>query len=464
MAFTGPPESVSPQYPVGEHTMRTLVSTTALTLILAASSSSAQVINIPPDAFPAESFFAANPGTIVNVDSGGAISPDNSMPSAFNFNGATVNINSGGASGFPVFDTFIENVTYNVNTNGDLTRTKFVGSTGTTNVNIDGGETIRGVWLQGNTAGTLNSGDMGRVAGGQAAVITEDTATFTMNGGDIDTFIIFNDTAVFTQTGGTIAGSIQMNDDAIANISGGSSGTNGFLAGEDNILNLSGGTIGRDFVVRTGVLNMSGGGMDVNCAILASGGPDPEFNMTGGALGSDFRAYDGTFNLSGGLVGNGFRLGTPTGDGSGVTMNIVCKSATLDTVPLMLSTTPATITTRGGALLVCVLLDDSLVSFDLNEDTVFGEDRFRAAATLTIALETPSVCVGDIADDFGTLGGDGMVSFGDFLALLGLIGPCPGGTPGCTGDIADDFGTLGGDGMVSFGDFLALLGLIGPCP
>ncbi len=70
--------------------------------------------------------------------------------------------------------------------------------------------------------------------------------------------------------------------------------------------------------------------------------------------------------------------------------------------------------------------------------------------------------LGDIADDFGTLGGDGMVSFGDFLALLGLIGPCPGGVPGCTGDIADDFGTLnGGDGMVSFGDFLALLGLIG---
>ena len=75
-----------------------------------------------------------------------------------------------------------------------------------------------------------------------------------------------------------------------------------------------------------------------------------------------------------------------------------------------------------------------------------------------------AACVGDIADDFGTLGSDDQVSFGDFLALLGLIGPCPGGTPGCTGDIADDFGTVGGDGQVSFGDFLALLGLIGPCP
>ncbi len=34
-------------------------------------------------------------------------------------------------------------------------------------------------------------------------------------------------------------------------------------------------------------------------------------------------------------------------------------------------------------------------------------------------------CLGDIADDFGTPGNDGMISFGDFLALLGLIGPCP---------------------------------------
>ncbi len=73
-------------------------------------------------------------------------------------------------------------------------------------------------------------------------------------------------------------------------------------------------------------------------------------------------------------------------------------------------------------------------------------------------------CAGDIADDFGTIGPDGMVSFGDFLALLGFLGPCPGMAPACTGDIADDFGTTGPDGMISFGDFLALLGLVGPCP
>ncbi len=87
-------------------------------------------------------------------------------------------------------------------------------------------------------------------------------------------------------------------------------------------------------------------------------------------------------------------------------------------------------------------------------------------------LDSSGECPGDIADDFGTLppqgGPDGQVGFGDFLALLGLVGPCPGGVPGCIGDFADDFGTLppqgGPDGQVGFGDFLALLGLVGLCP
>ncbi len=96
--------------------------------------------------------------------------------------------------------------------------------------------------------------------------------------------------------------------------------------------------------------------------------------------------------------------------------------------------------------------------------TGVGSGTPLPARGLAAVVACSDACTGDFADDFGNLGGDGMVSFGDFLALLGLIGPCPGGTPGCPGDIADDFGNLGGDGMVSFGDFLALLGLIGPCP
>ncbi len=90
-------------------------------------------------------------------------------------------------------------------------------------------------------------------------------------------------------------------------------------------------------------------------------------------------------------------------------------------------------------------------------------NRDSNSTSLLLSDAAAANCTGDIADDLGNAGADGQVSFGDFLALLGLIGPCPGGTPGCTGDIADDSGNLGGDGQVSFGDFLALLGLIGPC-
>ncbi len=88
-------------------------------------------------------------------------------------------------------------------------------------------------------------------------------------------------------------------------------------------------------------------------------------------------------------------------------------------------------------------------------------------AVLTIDASTSGGCLGDIADDNGTLGAsDGQVSFGDFLASLGLLGPCgpATGNPDCTGDNADDNGTPGGDGQVSFGDFLFLLGVLGPCP
>ncbi len=90
-------------------------------------------------------------------------------------------------------------------------------------------------------------------------------------------------------------------------------------------------------------------------------------------------------------------------------------------------------------------------------------DEALAAARTTLGSCGDQPCVGDIADDFGLAGGDGQVSFGDFLFMLGLLGPCPGGAPGCVGDIADDFGLPSPDGQVSFGDFLSLLGLLGPC-
>lgn len=74
------------------------------------------------------------------------------------------------------------------------------------------------------------------------------------------------------------------------------------------------------------------------------------------------------------------------------------------------------------------------------------------------AYAAPVVCVTDIADDYGELGPDGLVSFGDFLAILSRIGICPVDENTCIGDFADDFGNLGSDGQVSFGDVLFMLG------
>lgn len=121
-----------------------------------------------------------------------------------------------------------------------------------------------------------------------------------------------------------------------------------------------------------------------------------------------------------------------------------------------------------------VVLDISIVgSGTQTQDgvTLDGTATIRIVARGDVPVVV--VCLGDIADDFGFTaadggGPDGVVDFGDFVALLGLIGPCDGGTPGCIGDIADDFGFTaldggGPDGVVDFGDFVALLGLIGPC-
>ncbi|MEQ9096285.1 MAG: GC-type dockerin domain-anchored protein [Phycisphaerales bacterium] len=411
----------------------TRLSLTALALSAGlACTAHAQVIDIPPDSLPAEAWFTANPGATVNVHSGGSIFPD-SGTGAFTFNGATVNINAGGGSGFPTVDHFVEDVTYNLD-GGELVRVKFVGEVGTTTLNIIDGQTRRGVWLQGNSVCNMSGGDAGLVAGGQAAFIIEDDAEFNMTGGTVDTFILAIDDATVSIDGGTIEGALQLDDRATATISGGSIGTNGFMKTIDNRLTITGGTIGRDFVVEKGVVDMSGGAMDRNCAILnGTGGVDPIFNMTGGAIGSEFRAYDGTINISGGLVGDGFRLGRPTGDGLGVTMNLTVKSATLDGVAMDLTSTPTVVGVRGGVFLSCVLLDDSLVGFHLNEDHVFGEDRIRAAATLTVAL---AACDAD-------LDGDGELTIFDFLDFQSLFD---------SGDLAADFD---GDGSLTLFDFLA---------
>lgn len=390
------------------------------------------VIEIPPSTLPSEAFFDANPGATVNLNSGGGILAGD-FANPFGFNGATLNVLSGSEAGFFTLDQFIEDVHVVVD-GGDVIRTKLVGSVGTTTLTLNTGSCERGFWLMGNTSVTQNGGSIGLVAGGAAALIAEDDASFTMNGGTIDTFIIFNDDSTFTMNSGTISGGIQLNDNAIATMTGGSIGPGGLMSDTTCVFNFSGGTTGDAFVVEKGTINVSGGALGDNSALLNFDGIDPVMNMTSGALGSAFRAYDGTLNIEGGLIGDGFRLGRPTGDGSGVTLNLVVKSATLDGVDLMLSTIPTTITTRGGAFLSCVMLDDSLIGLDLNDGFVLGEDRIRAAAILTVALS----CQADLT-------GDGSLDFFDVSAFLAAYAAM------------DPDADFTGDGVFNFFDVSAFL-------
>jgi hypothetical protein len=395
------------------------------------------VIDIPPGTLPAESFFTANPGATVNVSGGENIFPDAGDGTAFTFNGATVNLEATASSGFFTLDHFMEDVTFNIN-GGELVRCRFVGGTGTTTLNLNSGSAERGLWLQGNAAGVQNGGLIGVVGGGQAALIVEDDATFTMNDGTIDTFVVIQENAVMAQTGGSIVGPLQINDDAVVTVSGGSSGNNGFIRDPGGVLNVSGGTVGGSFVAEQGTVNLTGGGLGENSAILNSGFGviDPVFNMTGGALGGSFRAYDGTMNISGGLIGDRFRIGRPTGDGSGITVNLTVKSATLAGDDLELSTTPATITARGGEFLSCILLDDSLIGITLNESSG-TEDYVRSGAVLTIAL---AECDADF-------NGDGDINVLDVVAFItnwNMSGP------------GADFNT---DGSINILDVVAFIGI-----
>lgn len=390
------------------------------------------VIDIPPSTLPSEAFFDANPGATVNLNAGGGILAGE-FTNPFGFNGATLNVFSGSEAGFFTIDQFIEDVHVVVD-GGDVIRTKLVGSVGTTTLTLNTGSCERGFWLMGNTTATQNGGSIGLVAGGAAALIAEDEASFTMNGGTIDTFILFNDDSTFMMNGGTISGGIQLNDNAIATMIGGSIGAGSLMTDTACVFNFSGGTTGDSFVVEKGTINVSGGALGDNSALLNFDGIDPVMNMTSGALGTAFRAYDGTLNIEGGLIGDGFRLGRPTGDGSGVTLNLIVKSATLDGVELMLSTTPTTITARGGEFLSCVMLDDSLIGLDLNDGFVLGEDRIRAGAVLTIALD----CAADLT-------GDGSLDFFDVSAFLAAFAAM------------DPDADFTGDGVFNFFDVSAFL-------
>ncbi|MEM9373939.1 MAG: hypothetical protein AAGA55_09875, partial [Planctomycetota bacterium] len=213
--------------PTRTNNVSLIASVTGTLMACSAAHCGGPVIDIPPGSLPAESWFAVNPGATINVFGGENIFPD-SGGGSFGFNGATVNIEATASSGFFTIDQFLGDVTYNVN-GGEIIRTKFTGTVGTTTLNINSGSAERGLWMQGNSTGTMADGLIGVTGSGQAPLIVEDTASFVMDGGTIDSFILVIDSGVFTLNGGMIEGGVQIEDAATVNVTGGTTGSNGVM-------------------------------------------------------------------------------------------------------------------------------------------------------------------------------------------------------------------------------------------
>ncbi len=387
------------------------VSVPLLLAIAAGCAAGGVVVDIPPGSLPGEAFFSANPGATVNVFAGGSMIPDGGDDGGFTFYGATVNIESGGDAGFFTFDIFMEDVTFNLKPGGEIVRAVFVGGTGTTDVVMTGGKANRGLKLRGNSNAVISGGEIGPTGTGAPSFHLEDTATVSMSGGESDDDAIIEDSSVFTLSGGSLGDWVSVKDSAVFNLTGGTMGRFTSVSG-DAVFNVAGGTTGWDFMASSGTVNITAGGLGFNSAIVNGGGDDPVLNMSGGAIDSNFRAYDGVMNVRGGAIGDRFRVGRPTGDGSGVTVNLYVKSATLDTTALpLVPNEPFEVTARGGEFLSVVLVeDDATLGITMNQFSG-TDDYVRSGAELFLIWEVD--CDADLVAPFGVLD---LADIGAFIA------------------------------------------------
>jgi peptidyl-Asp metalloendopeptidase len=164
-------------------------------------------------------------------------------------------------------------------------------------------------------------------------------------------------------------------------------------------------------------------------------------------------------------------IGTPTGIATNLS-NSAANAFSINNVSLVMSrfrnsgeNTSPVITTEPAdqsvALGETAIFDaevSSLTEFDSvwrkDGQVVIDSDRISGAATPVLTIQQLAMTDAGMYQLTVT---NSCGSQPTVLAELVVL------NPPCNGDIADDFGTPGNDGQVSFGDFLALLGLIGPC-
>ncbi|MGI9427063.1 MAG: hypothetical protein ACR2NM_00280 [Bythopirellula sp.] len=349
---------------------------------LAAIASASPVVTIT-DAFgtlPDESFFAANPTAIVNVEDDGLISPGH-LSDPFDFNGATVNINNRGGVGWHTLHPFLDDVSLNLYEGGVAhDRATFSGTTGSTNVTVHDGWARGRLTMQGNSVLNVNGGTVG---GGQPhgapALVAEGDSQVTISDGDVEHYVLVKGSADLEIAGGTVGDFLAVEESGHLTISGGSVGRLTHIRSAAATVAITGGTIDREFMATDGAtVNMSAGAIGTNSLVRES-----VMNMSGGALGTGFKVYDGTLNMSGGTFGDNFRLGAFTGLPG--TLNLFVKSATIDggLIDLAVGDTYE-VTRRDDVFLTAELINGGSVGLILNSDISNSIDYLRADSTLNL--------------------------------------------------------------------------------
>jgi hypothetical protein len=375
------------------------IASICLVVLTAATLLAQPVVTITDDlgSLPDESYFAAHPTAIVNVEDGGVISPGE-IANPFDFHGATVNLNNQGALGWFTLQPFVDDVAMNLYDGGTIhDRATFSGVTGTTVVTVHGGFARGRLNLLGNSTLYVNGGMVG---GGQpqgaASIIAEDTSRVTIAGGVVEDYVTVRETAELQISGGEVGDFLAVEGSGKLTVSGGTLGRLTHVRGADARVEITGGTIGREFMLTAGEATVTGGAIDENSLIR-----DSVMNMTGGVLGRGFKVFNGTLNMSGGTFGDNFRLGAF--GGSPGTLNLFVKSVTIDGDPLPLAIgETAHITRRDKTFLVAELVKGGSVGLLLSDTISNIDDYLRADSTLTVTRQAdPSDfdLDGDVDDD-----------------------------------------------------------------
>lgn len=195
-----------------------------------------------------------------------------------------------------------------------------------------------------NSAGTINTSPSVSLETGlfTGIVTAYNNSVVTMNGGEVVGSIHANDSSNVTIGGGTV-NIANANNSSTVNVTGGeikdtvfgygngtvniTGGKTGIAWGFDNsTINVQGGQV-HDATSSGGVVNISGGAVDVSFA----NGSTAVVNISGGSVGqaagfASLRNSGGTFNVSGGTVGSGsyayYGNGTLNVSGGTLTKNV----------------------------------------------------------------------------------------------------------------------------------------------